>query len=79
MHRLLYDHNFYRAMLRDAISQPAMIWLIAAPAAIIIATLFFAAVRLFGGVGCFYFGTEYRSLDEILLDYSDSKPELGTP
>lgn len=77
-HRRLYDHKFYRAMLRYAISLPAMIWPIAAPIAILFATLFFVAVRLFGGIGCFYFGTEYRSLDDILLDYSDRKPKQET-
>lgn len=72
MHRRLYDRKFYRAMLRDAVSQPALVWLIAAPVAILIATLFFIAVRLFGGFGSFHFGTGYRSLAEILSDYEES-------
>lgn len=78
-HRRLYDRKFCTAMLRDAVSQPALIWPIATPAAIIITALFYAAVRLFGGLGSFHFGTKYRSLDAILSDYSDRKFELETP
>lgn len=79
VHRRLYDRKFYRAMLRDALSQPALIWPIAAPVAILIATLFFIAVRLFGGFGSFYYGTEYRSLDAILSDYSGCNFEQEIP
>ncbi|KPU83692.1 hypothetical protein JI58_07905 [Marinosulfonomonas sp. PRT-SC04] len=68
-HRRQYDWKFYRAMLRDAVSQPALIWIVAAPVAILIATLFFLAVRAFGGRSGFHFGTGYRSLEQILSDY----------
>lgn len=68
-HRRLYDWKFYRAMLRDAVSQPVLIWGVAAPVAILIATLFFVAVRAFGGQSGFHFGTGYRSLEQILSDY----------
>jgi len=78
MHRHLYDRKFYHAMLRDAVSQPALVWPVAAPTAIIIATLFYAAVRLFGNLGSFHFGTEYRPLDEIMSDYPDDKSEQET-
>lgn len=72
-HRRLYDWKFYKAMLRDALSQPALIWPVAAPLAILISTLFYIAVRALGNRGSFHFGTAYRSLDEILADYESDQ------
>lgn len=72
-HRRLYDWKFYNAMLRDAMSQPTAIWLIAAPVAVVVATLFYIAVRAFGALGSFSFGTAFRSLDEILSDYENDQ------
>ena len=72
-HRRIYDWKFYRVMLSDAVSQPALIWPLAMPVALTIATLFYIAVRTFGGLGSFSFGTAYRSLDEILSDYESDQ------
>ena len=68
-HRRLYDWKFLVAMLRDAVRQPMPV----VPVAIIVATIFWIAVRV-GGRPSFYFGNGYRSLIQILADFEAGKP-----
>ncbi len=63
------DWKFFTAMLRDAVSQPLLIWPFAAPVAILISFVFYIAVRLFGGCGSFEFRDRYATLEEVTKTY----------
>ncbi|MBI1495408.1 hypothetical protein [Halocynthiibacter styelae] len=63
------DWKFFMAMLRDALSHPK--WrIIRIPLALMIALMFFLAVRIGGQLGSFEYRADYASLEEILEDYS---------
>lgn len=59
------DWKFYAAMRHDAWHQPLWVWPLAAPAAYMLAVVFYLAVRI-GGAGSFRFQAGYSQLPEIL-------------
>lgn len=70
------DWKFLRAMLRDARTQnhgseyplgAMIINLVAVPSALLVALVFYANVRLFGGFGPFAFRDEYATLEDVIL------------
>lgn len=63
------DWKFFRAMLRDAASQPRWIWLVAAPTATLISLLFWIAVRIGGQLGSFEYRERYATLEEVMEAY----------
>ena len=67
--RVECDWKFFRAMLRDALSQPSILMI---PPALLISTVFFLAVLL-GGWVSFSYGKPYATLDEIRAHYSKDK------
>ena len=68
-HRRLYDWKFFKAMLKDAVSQPVWCILFYTPLAILLSIIFFLAVFLLGWIKSFHYGDHYRDLPDILSDY----------
>ena len=66
VHRWLYDWKFFKAMLRDAVTQSGNVWVLRALAAIVVSIGFYLAVMCFGWINSFHYGWRYRSLREIL-------------
>lgn len=66
--RLRCDRKFLWAMLLDALRQPILVWLLAAPVAIGLAVGFYAAVRVGGGRSFRFSGRRYATAQEVLLD-----------
>lgn len=69
------DGKFLDAMLDDAWHQPLWIWPLAAPIALSIALVFYAAVRL-GGARSFRFQDGYSPLEEI---FAQNDPDPNAP
>ena len=64
-HRWEYDWKFFKAMLKDAVSQDSFLLIIPA---ILMSVFFYKSVLLFGWLS-FHYGWWYRTIDEILLEY----------
>lgn len=73
-HRRLYDLKFFKAMMRDAVSQSGLMRL-SIPLALIISVVFYLAVMLFGWINSFRYGDQYLTIEEILSDYNDRLSE----
>lgn len=66
--RLRCDRKFFRAMCKDAISQPKY-RILRIPIAFMIAAVLYLAVRIFGQFGSFKYRKRYATLDEIRATY----------
>lgn len=66
--RWRYDWLFFRAMLRDAVSQRMPKGVIAVPVAVVVSLVFYLAVMA-GGWISFEYGARYRTVEEALNDY----------
>lgn len=62
------DWKFFKAMIRDALSQDDM-RLVKVPVALVISIVFFLAVRLFGWYKSFEYGDQYHTLKEVLSEF----------
>ena len=60
-----YDWKFFRAMVKDALSQRPGIWWFAAPIALFISVAFYLAVMI-GGWLSFRYGDRYLTIEEAL-------------
>ncbi|KPN64248.1 hypothetical protein SAMN04488527_101249 [Aliiroseovarius crassostreae] len=60
------DDKFLLAMLKDAVTQVGDLWLLKCYPAIVVAIIFYLAVRIGGQFGSFKYREQYASLDEVL-------------
>ena len=68
------DWKFYRYMLKDAMTQSFLIWIIGAPIAVLIATFFFLSV-LFVGWTSFNYQTHYSTTEEARTAFLTDRNE----